>query len=66
MTLFENTMKAPFRVSGAHEAFMVDREMMKGFESMAVDHFTIRVSNNRNKVKKFMKLTIQVQEGAYQ
>ena len=54
MTLFENTMKAPFRVSKAHEAFMVDHEMMKGFQSMVVDHFTFGVSSNGNKVKKVM------------
>ena len=59
-------MKVPFRVSGAHEAFVVDREMMKGFESIVVDHFTIIVSNSGNKVKKVMKSMVQVQEVANQ
>ena len=54
MTLFENTVKAPFRVSRAHEAIMVDHEMMKGFESIVVDHFTFRVSSGGNKVNKVM------------
>ena len=54
MTLFENTMKAPFKVTKAHEEFIVDRGMMKGFRSMVVDNFTFRISSSRNKVKKVM------------
>ena len=46
MTMFENTMKAPFRVSEAHEAFIVDHEMMKGFGSTVVDDFTFGVRSS--------------------
>ena len=52
-------MKVPFRVSGAHEAFMVDHEMMKGFESMVVDHFTFGVRSYRNKVNKVMNRRVR-------
>ena len=54
MTLFENTMKAPFRVPEAHEEFIVDWRMTKGIGSTVVDHFTFGVRNNINKVKKVM------------
>ena len=54
MTLFENTMKAPFKVTKAHEEFIVDRGMMKGFGSTVVDHFTIGISSSGNKVNKVM------------
>ena len=37
MTLFENVMKEPFKLTGVHESFAVNRGMMKGFGSMVVD-----------------------------
>ena len=54
MDQFENTMQAPFKVSEAHEAFIVDHGMMKGFGPTVVDHFTFGVSSSGNKVKKVM------------
>ena len=47
-------MEAPFKVTKAHEAFIVDRGMMKAFGSTVVDHFTYGVSHSKNKVKKVM------------
>ena len=40
MNLFENVMKAPFKLTGLHESLVVDRGMLKGFRSMVVDRST--------------------------
>ena len=54
MTLFENVMKASFKLTGVHESFVVDRGMMKGFGSTVVEHFTFGVRSNKNKANKVM------------
>ena len=37
MTLFENVMKAPFKLTRVHESFVVDHGIMKGFGYAVVD-----------------------------
>ena len=63
MTLFENVMKAPFKLTGVHESFVVYRGMMKGFGSTMVDRSTFWDKQQWKWGKECHESTVHIQDG---
>ena len=63
MTLFENVMKEPFKLTGVHESFVVDRGILKGLGSTVVGRSTFLNKQKWKWGKECHESMVQIQEG---